>query len=353
MKKILALLLLLSLPAYAQEPSAPAAPPERIVRPMQAVDPVTLRAEGVTIRLWGIQPAETKETPLALRALDLLDAMTDRQMVNCKIVGGAIPSLVGQCQAQSGEDIALSLLSAGLVVTDRRQTYGTVLATGYARAQEEARLKARGVWAFTAETAEDAPPVPKWLRPYFATLLPLALLFGPFLGLVIAALALHFGLRRIGLRQEETQQESRAREAALQGREVNILSATLENELSDNKDKVEAYLAIYGDMLSALKDPAAAKRYQQAGDIVQKHPAFSRTVFDASVGKLSLLDVKVSGTVSRVYARLPREAEYITLDPDVPLDTAVKLVEKVIEGASVLVPEIEKAIQSLRAATGP
>ena len=146
-----------ALPVYAQQQAATSAAvsttglPERITRPMQAVDPVTLRAEGVSIHLWGIKPAETSETPLALKALDLMDGLTNGQMITCKIVSGAVPELTAQCQNQSNQDLALSLLENGYVVVDRRQTYNTVLATGYATAQEAARLKGRGVWKFVNE----------------------------------------------------------------------------------------------------------------------------------------------------------------------------------------------------------
>jgi endonuclease YncB( thermonuclease family) len=324
--------------------------PDRIIRPMQPVDPVTLRAEGISIRLWGIKPAQTAETPLELKALDALDEMTSAQMVNCKIVGGAVPEVWGQCQNQANQDLALSLLEKGVVVVDRRQTYNTVMATGYAKAQETARIKGLGVWKFMTDTDTQAPPVPRWLQPYMNVLLPLALLFGPFAGLLIVGMIMHFGLRRIGARQEGAQEESLRKEAALQSRERQVLVSTLEGELADNKNKIEAFLAIYGDMLQSLKKPGETPKYQHAGDIVQKHPAFSKTVFEASVSKLPLLDVKTAGLISKLYAALPKEQEYLNLDPGVPLDTAVKLLEKVLAEAQALTPGIEQAIKALQAA---
>jgi endonuclease YncB( thermonuclease family) len=339
--------------ARAETPVADAATgmPERIIRPMQPVDPVTLRAEGVHIRLWGIKPAQTAETPLELKALDLLDALTSAQMINCKVAGGAVPELVGQCQNQNNEDLALSLLEKGVVVVDRRQTYNTVLATGYARAQESARIKGLGVWKFVndAGTTEQGG-VPKWLLPHMAVLFPVALLFGPLIGLALVAFVMHTGFARIGTRQDSAQEETLRKEAALQTRERHVLVSTLESELSDNKDKVLAFLAIYGDMLETLKTPGVPPKYQQTGDIVQKHPAFSKTVFEASVGKLNLLDVKTAGLVSKLYASLPKEPEYINLDPHVPLDTAVKLLDKVLREAKDVLPGIEKVVAALQEA---
>src|SRR5690606_26857746 len=105
-----ALFVAAALPAFAQtggetaSAAAGARPPERIVRPMRAVDPMTLKAEGVNIRLWGIKPARTSETPLEIRALDLMDRLIYEQQVNCKIVGGRLPDLVGRCTTQDNAD---------------------------------------------------------------------------------------------------------------------------------------------------------------------------------------------------------------------------------------------------------
>src|ERR1700722_10552013 len=48
------------LPSARAQTEAPESPlagmPDHIRRPMRAVDPMTLRAEGLSIRLWGIKP---------------------------------------------------------------------------------------------------------------------------------------------------------------------------------------------------------------------------------------------------------------------------------------------------------
>src|SRR5471030_2109721 len=61
-------------PAEAVE-SPTAGLPDHIKRQMRAVDPMTLRAEGISLRLWGVKPAQTSETPLELKALDLMDTL--------------------------------------------------------------------------------------------------------------------------------------------------------------------------------------------------------------------------------------------------------------------------------------
>lgn len=340
-------------PLAADDATSPVEPPrlpDRIARPMIAIDPVTLKAEGIEIRLWGIKPAATSETPLELKALDLLDDIIDGQVVNCKIEGGQVPVLFGRCVVQGTSDLSLELLNNGLAIRDRRQIYNTAYASAYGQAEEFARFNKRGVWKYLAE-AEKESAIPKWLQPHLELLVPLALIAGPITGLLIVALVMWFWLQRMSKAQQQEAETARRKEATLQTRERNVLLSTLEGELMENKNKIEAFLVIYGDMLRSLKDTAEAPKYQQVGDIVQKHPSFGKTVFEASVNKLSLLGIKLAGQVSKLYSALPKEQEYINLEPNVPLDTAVKLVEKVLREAEELLPPLDAAILSLQAAS--
>lgn len=340
-------------PAAVEEPAAEvpaqAKLPERISRPMVAIDPVTLKAEGIEIRLWGIKTASVSETSLELKALDLLDSIIDGQVVNCKIEGGQLPVLFGRCVVQANSDLSLELLNNGLAVRDRRQTYNTAYASAYGQAEEFARLNKKGVWKFLAESEKESS-VPKWLQPHLDLLVPVALILGPITGLVIVALVMWFWLQRLSRAQMQETEVSRKKESMLQSRERSVLLSTLEGELADNKNKIEAFLVIYGDLLRSLKDTNEVPKYQQVGDIVQKHPSFSKTVFEANVGKLSLLGIKLAGQVSKLYSSLPKEQEYINLEPNVPLETAIKLVEKILHDAEELLPPIIGAMSGLQAA---
>ncbi|MEZ0259734.1 MAG: thermonuclease family protein [Alphaproteobacteria bacterium] len=332
-------------------PSTPLAPlPERIQRPMRAIDPMTLRAEGQSIRLWGIRPASTAETPLELKALDLMDGLIQEGQVNCRIMPKSTwTNIVARCSTSENQDLALELLSTGFVVVDRDQTYGTVFATSYETAQEKARLAGAGVWKLLKLEENPQGGVPAWLKPHMDFLLPFALIFGPFGGLVIVGLVMWYWLKRMATAQEQDQEQASRKEAMLLTRERQVLVTTLEGELSENKNKIDAFLVIYGDMLQSLKDPNETPKYQQGGDIVQKHPRFSRTVFESNVSKLSLLDIKLAGKVSKLYSSMPKEEEYINLEPGVPLETAVQLVEKVLKDAETLIDPINTVIGGLQA----
>lgn len=332
-----------------KKPGSAIALPDRIIRPAVAIDPITLRAEGVTVRLWGIKPALSNETPLGLKALALMDTLIQEQQVNCKIVGGALPELVGRCSTQGKEDLALELINSGYAVVDRLQTYDSVFASAYEKAQETARLKGTGVWEMVAREKEEGA-FPSWLKPHMATLVPLGLVVMPFGGLFIIALVMGHWMSGISRLHQGEIDQARKKEATLEMRERQVLISTLEGELLENRNKIEAFLVIYGDMLRGLKENVEQPKYQQGGDIVQKHPSFSKTVFEANVNRLSALDIKLAGHISKLYSSLPKEQEYINLDQNVPLDTAVKLVEKVLKDAQELLEPINVVIRALQAA---
>jgi hypothetical protein len=257
-------------------------------------------------------------------------------------------NIVARCSTSENQDLALELLNTGFVVVDRAQTYGTVFATSYETAQEKARLGGAGVWKLLKNEKEDPSGPPSWLKPHMGVLLPIALMFGPFGGLAVVGLVMWYWLKRMATAQEQDQEQTSRKEAMLLTRERQVLVTTLEGELSENKNKIEAFLVIYGDMLRSLKDPNETPKYQQGGDIVQKHPSFSRTVFESNVSKLSLLDIKLAGKVSKLYSGMPKEQEYINLEPGVPLETAVQLVEKVLKEAETLIDPINTVIGGLQ-----
>jgi hypothetical protein len=315
---------------------------------MRAVDPMTLRAEGFGIRLFGIKPAQTSETPLELKALDRMDQLIQEGEVNCKIMPGSqMPELIGRCQTQSTPDIAIELLQNGFVVVDRRQTYGSIFATTYEKAQEQAQLNHVGVWSFMDDHRDNNG------AHGLNSLFYIALIVGPFSGLLLVAFIMWYWLKRMASAQEAESEQSSRKEAMLLTRERQVLVSTLEGELIENKNKIEAFLVIYGDLLRSLKDPNEVPKYQQGGDIVQKHPSFSKTVFEANINKLSLLDMKLAGRISKLYSSMPKDQEYINLEPSVPLDTAVQLVEKVLKEAEARLAPINAVIGGLQGAPAP
>lgn len=341
-----------TLPALAQQgpavPAVPATPvaaastmPDRLQRPMQAIDPVTLRAEGVEVRLWGIEPVNDPTSPLAIKAVERLDQLIAGGQVNCKIEGGAIPALIGRCATAEQPDLAIALLNDGLAVRNRRQIYNTMFAQPYGQAEEFARTNAKGVWSQMKEREE---------KEELSSGMLMALLIGvPAAGFTCMALLMWVLLQRMATSQRMEFERARKKENALADRERSVLVSMLEGELVENKNKIDAFLTIYGDMLRSLKDLSETPKYQQVGDIVQRYPSYSHVVFDANANKLSSLGLQVAGKVSKLYAALPRTQEYINLDPEVPLETAIKLVEKTVTEAQDLQAPLDTLIAEMQA----
>jgi hypothetical protein len=323
----LAVAVLMSAPVLAAESEA-----GKFSRTVTAIDPVTLNGEGVRITLWGIK--STGSAAADLNALDLMDHMINGSPVTCRSVGGTSTDIIARCSVRTGEDLGLELLSHGFAIVDRRQDLSAVPA--YLDAQRSARKGGEGVWR---QVVGDDGGVPAWLQ--------LLLGASPVVGLLAVAFMIHYRLKRLETLHVEEQEQAQRKETQLVTRERHVLVSTLEGELTENKNRIEAFLTIYGAMLENLKSKTEKPKYQQSGDIVQKHPSLSKTVFETSVGKLSLLDMKLAAQISKLYASLPKEQEYVNIEPGVPIESATALVEKVMREAQELVPPITAVIAAL------
>lgn len=320
---------------------------QRVVRPMVPLDPVTLQVEGISIRLWGIKAAQTRETPLELRAMDFIEKMINNDVVSCRIekVDRGIP--YARCTTHSSDEINLALLQNGYAVVDRHQTYGSVFASAYEDAQITARDRRAGVWEFVVAEERDKL-IPDWLDPYMSSLVPLSLIFGPLTGLALIALAARQGFRNMIKRQEMEFKETREKEEALLRREKLVLASAIEGELSENKVKIEAFLTIYHDLLKELQDDSVTPKYQRSGgDLIHKHPALNRTVFEGSISKLSALDMQLASTLSKLYAYIHAEPDYITIDSKMAHGEVLALVQKTIQTTEALIPQIDFALEQL------
>ncbi len=232
--------------------------------------------------------------------------------------------------------MGLELLSHGFAVVDRRQDVSAVPA--YMEEQRAARRNAAGIWSQVVSDNKSAGVSPE---------LQILLGASPVAGLLLVAFMAHYRLRRLETLQQEEQEQAQRKETQLLARERHVLVSTLEGELTENKNRIEAFLTIYGAMLDSLKNKNEKPKYQSSGDIVQKHPFLAKTVYETSVGKFSLLDMKLAAQLSKLYAALPREQEYVNIEPGVPLESAIALVEKVLREAEAMLPPITAVIAAL------
>ena len=339
-------LALFILPAQAQE-KLKETHQKRIQRPVVALDAATLQTEGMQIHLWGIKPAESLETSLHLKALDVMDEMIGQEQVDCRIMVWDIVEPSARCTIHTNEDLGLVMLQRGFAVIDRHQTYNTVFASNYEEAQNYARKNKKGVWRAFAKS-EQKNYIPLWLEPYMSTVVPVSIIIGPFFALLLIGLFIRQGLQNVVKAQEKEFKHAREKEAALQLREKMVLISTLESEMLEDKSKIEAFLTIYRELLENLKNPEHMPNYQQAGELVPLYPSLSRGVFDANVERFSVLDLKLASDISKLYSFIHEESDYMTLEPSTSREDAVQTVQKVLYDAEALLPQMDYILGQLQ-----
>lgn len=317
----------------------------RVKLGVKVLDARTLYApapENKVVQLWGIEVVDP------LKARMRLEELVGSGQVSCRVENTAQNRIYARCFNQETVDLGFTLLREGLAIVDRNQTILSPYQTDYEKAEKTAREESAGSWAFIKKERSMASVyVPPWLDAWLPVLVPIAIVFGPLLGLFFIALMQRQGLASLKRSQEKEFEHARHHEASLRAREKLVLASGLEGELMDNKSKLEAYIAIYKELLHSLKDPAKPPRYQQGGDLIHKHPALGRAIFDANADKLNLLDLKLASDISKLYVTFRSDAEYTNLDPSLPLETAMRMVEMIIQDAEKLMPKIDSLIERL------
>lgn len=321
----------------------------RFTRLMVPVDSVTLKSEGLEINLWGIQPAGSSETHLELRALNLLQHMINDQDVTCKIMTAEdVTHPSARCSTSDGDDLSLKLLQQGLAIRDRRALYGSVFASSYQEAEELARRNKNGIWKLV--DTDDKSLVDRILdndKNLMMTAIGFILL--PFLAMLILGFIIVRSISRLEKYQSSQATSHYTKERGLYQQEKNLILKNLEAELKENKSRVEAFLTVYMEMLSNIKDPEVTPQYQKSGDIVSLQPNFAHDIFEEHINTLSSLDMKLSAELNRFYKMLGSDPDYIDLDPSTPREEAISIVDKIVSEAREYLPLFDQMLDKIHA----
>ena len=144
----------------------------------------------------------------------------------------------------------------------------------------------------------------------------------------------------------------RQQEQALKKRERNLILSSIKGELEDNKSKIEAFLTVYMEMLSDIRNDDRPAKYQQSGDVVARNPSFERGAYATHIKKLTELDVKMGSKVTELYSDLPTEVEYLDLTPNTTRTDAANVVNETVNSVSTLLPRITNMIDTINAFAG-
>lgn len=320
-----------------------------------AVDAQTLAGGGMVMNLWGVQAATGPNTLENNRARLAIDDLMGEDAIKCTPMimpqGGA--PLRAQCLNGQERDIALTLIQAGLVSVNRRDVMGSALATAYITAERKARIAQAGIWGngnaapATPNTAAQggvnmgiAGDTPLWV-------VAGALLLVPLVGFLIIGWIMHAGFRQLITLQKHQLAGTQKRERQLKEREKHVIASALEGEINTNRAKLDAFLVIYEELLKSLRDPTKKPKYQRAGDIVHEKPTLSRTVYDAHIDKIVLLGPQIAADLSSLYAMIDPSPDYRTLEPEVPIEKARDIVDRILRNATKIAEPMDRAIAAL------
>ncbi len=309
---------------YAQEPVQESSV-EIKARP---VDTKTLVSGPYKISLWGVDAVATGNPVFELQARSVLEEKIAQKPIECVIKIRNQNDISAQCVNHAEEDLSLYMLQQGYVVVNRELVYGSIYENPYIEAEKNAQRQSKGLWSLNHEKAsgnrfEDGNPF---------------ILGGViFIGLVLAALAaITFYIMRGFRNVVEVQNQSMdlaTKERVLREKEKFVIASMIDAEIKTNKTKIEAYLLMYDEMLKDLKNKSKEPKYKKTGDIIQKQPALSRSVFDGNTHKLDLLGQHTASDIIHYYARIKTVPDYMEIEPDAPVNEVIGIVDAAVDGA--------------------
>lgn len=316
--------------ALAQEQAADGAQPQRFAAAARAIDATVLKAGNSQITLWGVQAIEGLNASLKVAARTALENSIGAGKVECELKKRTASTIEAQCTNQSDVDLALFMLQQGYALADRAAVYGTVYEQPYLQAEMDAQRRGRGIWSTLEKSGSGAVDDSQ-----FMSVLGLVVFIGGVIGLAVLAIFIMRGFKSVVASQDQNI-EMMIRERAIRNKEREIIAMMMDAEIKANKSKIEAYMVVYEEMFRALKNPERTPKYKKAGDIVQAQPALDRAVFERNTDKLDILGDRLASEVIHFYARIKTKPEYINIEPETPLDEAVKILDKCLKNAQKL-----------------
>ncbi len=137
----------------------------------------------------------------------------------------------------------------------------------------------------------------------------------------------------------------------LQDAETKLLRARLAEaliaEAVENKNKTDAFISIYAELVQKLRHIEQTASYQETGDFIHRHVPLGRAVYDAHHGQWHALGQTLEQELHYLYERISPESVYDELTRDTPRGQALQAVEAIIEEAQTLSGHLDSVIRSL------
>ena len=283
------------------------------------------------IQLWGVEAIQSNNAVFDLKARSALEEKIGKEPLECTVKGRKGNMITAQCVNSSDEDLSLFMLQEGFVTVKREVVYDSIFETPYLDAEVSARQRESGIWSL--ESSDKLVGAGTGNQKYFyGGVVVIGLLF---LGLVVISVFIMRGFKTVVDVQNQSM-DLASRERLLREKEKYVIASMIDAEIQTNKSKIEAYLMMYESMLRELNDNNITPKYQKSGDIIQKQPALSRSVFDGNTDKLDLLGRQTSSDIIHYYARIKTVPDYVDLETDMPIEEAREIVGSAVEHAKKL-----------------
>ncbi|MFK7839435.1 MAG: thermonuclease family protein [Bdellovibrionales bacterium] len=319
----------LSSPVIAQDSPTAAAQARVFKSKMFAVNAGQLKAGNLDVLIWGVRQPDNLSGEISEKGRIFLDDIINNQNVECQLKEKDGMRVTAQCSNFEGQDIGLSMLRSGYVSAERSAVSDSVFEQPYLQAEKEALKKAIGLWG-NDQSSSDIGQFS--MNVIVITIIVLVLILSVF-GLLVFIIMRGF---RTVIASQEKSQDILERERKIRDKERSVVASMLDAEIKANKSKIDAYIAVYEEMMSDLTNPQRQPKYKKVGDIVQSQPSLERAVFDRNTDKMDILDKELSAKVIHFYAQINAKPNYVNLEPDTPIEEAKTLVQGGIETARLL-----------------
>ncbi len=296
---------------------------------VRVADEATLVADKMKISLWGVRKTEVGSPVFELKARSLLENTIMGQKVTCTIKSVVDEEYRAQCVNADEEDLSLFLLQKGFVTLNRSEIFSTIYEEPYVEAERFAQSSELGVWASSVSSDKlSAAGGGKFM--WSAVFLVCAFIVA--IGVISFYIMRGFG-RVVSLQNQSM--GLAAKERDLREREKNVIASMVHSEIRENKPKIDAYLTVYEEMLAEAMgsdDPS----FMKTGEIVQRQPALSRSVYDGNTGTLNLLGACMASEIIHYYARIKTTPDYFEIKPDMPVEKVREIIKASIDHAKKL-----------------
>ncbi len=127
-----------------------------------------------------------------------------------------------------------------------------------------------------------------------------------------------------------------------------VVATHILEELVENKNKAQAFVTIYSDMLQKLRSLDQKATYEEAGDFIHRHVPLNRSVYDLYVEHCAVLGPALQKELGELYKNVRNDTIYDELTRETPRSTALRHLEKTIDEAQKLIAAIDPLVQTLQ-----